>query len=301
MSLTFLRSGSSGNCTLVEYDGTRVLVDAGGQSRKRFHALLAEAELETSDIDAVVVTHLHGDHLNQSTLRICRRFALPLWLHTTNAEHLPYKFAHRYLDGVMVRPFQESFALGGLRFEAFEVSHDAPGITCGLRFCPAADPLLSVAYATDLGHFPGKLRPAFESAAAVVIEANHDTELLWDNPRRTWAHKQRVGGNHGHLSNDQTAEALVGIFRCAPRPPRTVVLAHLSGDHNSPQQALDTIGKKLDRHELYPNLVSAFRDRRTPTYRIGTGGDGGTRALGAQQDLFGNPGGIVQSRPDRDR
>lgn len=287
MNLTLLRSGSSGNCALVECEGTRVLVDAGGQSQKRLHALLAEAELEASDIDAVVATHLHGDHVNQSTLRVCRRFALPLWLHNTNAERLPHKFAHRYLDGVMVRPFEESFAVGALRFEAFEVSHDAPGVTCGLRFHPATDPRLSVAYATDLGHFPAKLTRVFENAAAVVIEANHDTELLWNNPRRTWAHKQRVGGNHGHLSNDQTAEALVKILRYAAQPPQTVVLAHLSGDHNSPQQALDTIGKRLDQHELYPSLVSAFRDRCTPTYRIGNQVAGKLSSLGAQQDLFG--------------
>ena len=95
-----------------------------------------------------------------------------------------------------------------------------------------------LAYASDLGHFPDTLIPYFRDSRAIVIESNHDPDLLWKNPNRPYLHKKRVTGEQGHLSNYQAADALVRTIRSSSRTPEMVVLCHLSRDHNTPELAV---------------------------------------------------------------
>jgi phosphoribosyl 1,2-cyclic phosphodiesterase len=267
---TVLRSGSSGNCSLVEHGSTRVLVDAGGHTQKGLAELFARSSVDTATLSAVLVTHLHGDHINIATMRLVQQQGIPLWMHHKNLERLSDIFAARYRDGVAVQAFgTEAFTVGGLNIAAFGVSHDARGTTNGFRFSPADNPSAMLVYAADLGHVPDTVVEHLLNAHTLFLESNHDVELLWKNPLRPYHHKKRVTGARGHLSNEQCAEALLKVAALSTKPPERVILGHLSGDHNSPLRALETVGAALAKAGVVLQLAVAPRDASTVRYDIG--------------------------------
>ena len=263
MRFCMLRSGSSANCTFVEHDGTKILLDAGGMSVRGIVSVLAEINQRFNNIQALVVTHLHSDHLNHNSLRLCRDHGVPLYIHESNVPALRVIMKKHGLTGVTVCPHTGSgFSVGAIEFSPFGVEHDAEEITCGFSFWGKSVPLTRVAFATDLGCFPDSMTKQFADCECIVLESNHDTGLLWDNPRRPYFHKQRVASDAGHLSNEQAAQALVKICAASRRPPRTIILSHLSEDHNSPDMALDYVGAKLREHGFSPKLFAALRKNK---------------------------------------
>jgi phosphoribosyl 1,2-cyclic phosphodiesterase len=263
MRFCMLRSGSSANCTFVEHDGTRVLVDAGGMSVRGIVSVLSEINQRFNDIHALVVTHLHSDHLNHNSLRLCRDLGVPLYIHESNIPALRALMKKHGLSGVTVHPHSGSgFSVDSIEFSPFGVEHDAEELTCGFSFWGKNAPLARVAFATDLGCFPDSMVKQFADCECVVLESNHDADLLWNNPRRPYFHKQRVASDAGHLSNEQAAHALVRICAASRRPPRTIVLSHLSEDHNSPDMALAYVGAALRAAGFSPELHAAFRKKR---------------------------------------
>ena len=263
MRFCMLRSGSSANCTFVEHDGTKILLDAGGMSVRGIVSVLAEINQRFNDIQALVATHLHSDHLNQNSLRLCRDHGVPLYIHESNVPALRVIMKKHGLTGVTVCPHTGSgFSVGAIEFSPFGVDHDAEEITCGFSFWGRSAPLARVAFATDLGCFPDSMTNQFADCECIVLESNHDTVLLWNNPRRPYFHKQRVASDAGHLSNEQAAQALVKICAASRQPPRTIILSHLSEDHNSPDMALEYVGAKLREHGFSPRLFAALRKKR---------------------------------------
>jgi phosphoribosyl 1,2-cyclic phosphodiesterase len=263
MKFCMLRSGSNGNCTFVEHGATRILLDAGGMSARGLVSVLAEINRSFSDIAALVVTHLHSDHLNQNSLRLCRDHSVPLYIHESNMPALSVIMKKHGLAGVPVRPHSCSgFSVGDIEFSPFGVEHDAKELTCGFSFWGKSTPLARVAFATDLGCFPDRMVQQFADCECVVLESNHDTGLLWDNPHRPYFHKQRVASDAGHLSNEQAAQALVKICTASRRPPRIIVLSHLSEDHNSPGMALAHVGAALKAAGFSPEIYAASRKKR---------------------------------------
>jgi len=259
MRFCVLRSGSSANCTFVEHGPTRLLLDAGGMSQRGLRAVLSEINVAFGDIHAVLVTHLHTDHLNRNAILLCADHGVPIYIHESNINELnPAEIA-----GVRIIPYAcREFAVGALHFTAFAVDHDAANLTCGFTFWPCDAPSCRVAFATDLGCFPDAMVRHFADCACVVLEANHDTGLLWNNPRRPFLHKRRVAADTGHLSNEQAAQALVKICSASRRLPRSVVLSHLSKDHNSPELALSHVGVRLEAAGFSPRLLVASREKR---------------------------------------
>ncbi|HUI93882.1 MAG TPA: MBL fold metallo-hydrolase [Chitinivibrionales bacterium] len=270
MRFCMLRSGSSGNCTFLEHGGTKILLDAGGMSMRGMAAVLAEINERFADINALVVTHLHSDHLNQNSLVLCRDHGVPLHIHESNVHALADMTNKHRIAGLAVRPFAcARFTVGGIVFSPFVVGHDARETTCGFTFWAKESPLSRIAFATDLGCFPDDLVPHFADCECIVLESNHDTGLLWDNPRRPYFHKVRVASDEGHLSNEQAAQALVKIYAASKRPPRTIVLSHLSADHNSPEMAIGHVAERLREHGIPANLLAAYRDKRMEFIRFG--------------------------------
>jgi phosphoribosyl 1,2-cyclic phosphodiesterase len=225
--------------------------------------VLAEINQRFNDIQALVVTHLHSDHLNHNSLRLCRDHNVPLYIHESNVPFLRVIMKKHGLTGVTVCPHTGSgFSVGAIEFSPFGVEHDAEEITCGFSFWGRSAPLARVAFATDLGCFPDSMTKQFADCECIVLESNHDTVLLWDNPHRPYFHKQRVASNAGHLSNEQAAQALVKICAASRRPPRTIILSHLSEDHNSPDMAVEYVGAKLREHGFSPKLFAALRKNK---------------------------------------
>jgi phosphoribosyl 1,2-cyclic phosphodiesterase len=273
MRFCVLRSGSSGNCAFLEHGDTRILIDAGFSSMKAGIELLDELPCDPvplSGITGILITHLHSDHINISTLRFARQHGLKLWIHSANASTFSKKFGAALRDGIEVNTFAlKKFAIDSLAITPFMLSHDARKSTVGFRIHPADHPQSALAYAADLGTVSPSVVDHLLDAHTILLESNHDEKMLWDNPDRPLFHKKRVTGEQGHLANRQCAETLARVMEQSGTKPTTIILGHLSKDNNTPQLALDTTGACLALQGISANLSVALRDRRTEMFEIG--------------------------------
>lgn len=230
MRFSILGSGSSGNAALLVTENTRVLVDAGFSARKLGQLLAAIGE-SLERVDAVFLTHEHGDH----TAGIDGLKKFP---HIRVFANAPTSRAVQ--DGLGHKPDWQIFQTGArfvfrdLQVESFAVPHDAQE-PVGFRFTSGADddlfaPRRSLVWLTDLGHAPQNIRECLRECDVVVVESNHCSQLLQADTKRPWSTKQRIAGRHGHLSNAAARELLAAV--ASPRW-RRIYLTHLSRDCNS--------------------------------------------------------------------
>jgi len=271
MKFCVLRSGSSGNCTYIEHRDTRVILDAGGMSKIGLERLFDEIGVNALLLNGVLISHLHTDHINKSTFNFCRSNNIALFIHEENRAGLESMFDEKCRREVEIKFFrsEKSFSIGEVRFTPFELSHDANGVTNGFVFqCALDENAPTTGYATDLGHVPPDVIEAVTGCSTLIIEANHDTSLLWNNPGRPYAHKARVGGKKGHLSNEQAAQAIGELLNDPDSPLRTVTLCHLSKDHNSPELALEQVKNILGDKGEKISFAVARRDRRTDFFTM---------------------------------
>jgi len=233
MGLRFciLGSGSSGNSALLATPRARVLVDAGFSVR-RLTRLLADAGETLDRIDAVFLTHEHGDH-SAAIEGLRRHPRIQIFANGPTAravqENLSYRPAWKVFET------GASFRFLDLEVESFAVPHDAHD-PVGFRFTVGEEqdlfePRRSLAWLTDLGHVPPQVRERVRECDVLAVESNHCPRMLQADVRRSWSTKQRISGRHGHLSNDATLELLASV--ASPRW-RRIYLTHLSRDCNSP-------------------------------------------------------------------
>ena len=254
-----LASGSLGNALLVASAKTRVLVDMG-ISRRRTKLALAEVNLALEDVQAVLLTHTHHDHFSASAATFCRLYRVPVYSTADNIAHLAYElkgFSDLVAAG-LARPIDgRPLTIGDITVEAFPVPHDSAGRCLGFRLSLGgrrARRVVSVA--TDLGHVPAGSLGHFVDADAVVLDSNHDPEMLRASSRPLEL-IERILGPDGHLSNDDAAAALAEIVgRSRPGKVSGVVLAHLSRDCNRPHLALAAQAHLAHNHS-HPIHVTA--------------------------------------------
>jgi phosphoribosyl 1,2-cyclic phosphodiesterase len=231
MRLHILGSGSAGNCALLQTESVRVLIDAGFSCR-RLQEFLRAAGTRLEEIDAVFLTHEHGDHA--AGIEGFRRHPrTEIFANAATARAVQAKAGRE----ATWRLFEtgSTFHFRDLEVTSFAVPHDAQE-PVGFRFAhgQAEDlfsPPRSLAWLTDLGHAPGHVHRHLRESDVVVVESNHCPKLLAADHRRPWSTKQRIGGRHGHLSNEAARELLEATAN--PRW-RRVFLTHLSRDCNSP-------------------------------------------------------------------
>lgn len=230
MRFCILGSGSSGNAALLVTENARVLVDAGFSAR-RLGAMLAAVGESLERIDAVFLTHEHGDHA--AGIEGLKRFPhIRLFANAATARAVQSGLDHR--PDWQIFQTGTRFAFRDLVVESFAVPHDAQD-PVGFRFTTGADgdlfaPRRSLAWLTDLGHAPLNIHACIRDCEVVVVESNHCPELLKNDPRRPWSTKQRIAGRHGHLSNHAARDLLATV--ASPRW-RRIYLTHLSRDCNS--------------------------------------------------------------------
>ena len=234
LKLCVLASGSSGNCTFIGTERTRILVDAG-LSALQTERRLAEIGETMERIDAICVSHEHADHV--AGIRVLqKKYGTPVY---ANAGTLDALRRDRKNEEINCRCFTTGapFAVGELGVEPFSVPHDAYE---PVGFLASAGGYC-VGVATDMGTVTDLIRDKLRRCHAVVIEANHDEEMLLDSPR-PWSLKQRIRGNQGHLSNRAAAALAAEI---AGGVLRHLFLAHMSSDCNSPYHAQHTFETQL--------------------------------------------------------
>lgn len=226
-----LGSGSKGNSTLIECDGTRVLVDCGFNAREA-EQRLQRLGIEAGAIDAIVVTHEHSDHLG-GVARFARRHKTPVWMtHGTCA-------AWRDPEVPVLQRFSphQRFQIGSLMVEPYPVPHDARE-ACQYVFTTGGR---RVGILSDAGHVTPHMRAVLDGCDALMLECNHDPAMLRDGPY-PYMLKQRVGGDLGHLSNGQAAGLLqtLDVSRL-----QHLVLTHLSETNNTPELARGAVTAAL--------------------------------------------------------
>lgn len=235
MKIVILASGSGGNATLFVAGGTRVLVDAGVGSLVARRLLEAAGESGWPP-DAVVVTHAHGDHVG-SAARYSARFKIPVFATeaTARAAHLG--------DPERVRRYsaREPFAIGALTFFPRPVPHDAAQVALVIEGGGRR-----AAVVTDLGEVPGGLVEHLAGCDALLLESNHDEEMLAKGPYPEHL-KRRIRSARGHLSNRQTHGLLTALARKRALAP-TVILMHLSEHNNHPELALEVARDAVGPH-----------------------------------------------------
>ena len=229
MRFRSLGSGSSGNATLVESGGprpTRVLIDCGF-SQRELELRLGRAGLVADDIDAVFVTHEHGDHVGCAA-GFARRHGVPLW--TSRGTWLAIGAPELDADGLLhFARDGDAIAIGALELRPYTVPHDARE---PLQLC-IGDGARRLGVLTDCGASTPHLLAALQRCDALLLECNHDRELLAAS-RYPASLKARISGRLGHLANATAAGILAG---CVHAGLRHLVAAHLSEQNNRPALA----------------------------------------------------------------
>ena len=232
-----LGSGSTGNATVVEgRSGTqvrRLLIDCGFGIRQ-LQNRLAEAQLQPEDLDAVFITHEHSDHIGCARA-VALRYRIPVWM----SEGTHAALGAPDFDGLLrIAHDMEPLDLGTFSALPFTVPHDARE-PLQLRCSDGASHL---GVLTDLGHASPHVLQHLQGLHALMIEANHDPDLLQAS-RYPLFLKRRVGGLYGHLANTATAE----ILRAVRHPGlRRVVAAHLSRQNNLPSLAQQALAPAME-------------------------------------------------------
>ena len=228
-----LASGSAGNALVVESGPTRVLIDCG-LSPRRVESGLARLGLAPGDIDAILVTHEHDDHIG-GVAAFARRHGTRVFLTWGTAR------ASR-LDGLGLPldliDSHSPFVLGDLEVHPVPVPHDAREPVQYVL----SDGVLRMGVLTDIGTPTPHVQAAYGGLSALLLECNHDVAMLAGGPYPAWL-KERVGGAMGHLSNRQAAAFLDAIDRSALQH---VVAAHLSASNNTPSLARAALAAVLD-------------------------------------------------------
>ncbi len=227
LELCVLASGSSGNCSVlklgVDSDPRYWLIDAG-LSPRRTRGLLGDLGIELDQVEAILLTHLDTDHFHRGWTS--PRVSTPLRLHARHVPRAHHGFSSRDPVTARTQTFVRPFELApGLRVCPFLASHDYQGV-CAFRFDWHTQPALG--FATDLGHVTIQMVNHFQGVGTLAIESNYCRKLQLASDR-PWVLKQRIMGGSGHLSNDETIEAIGQI-----NPAENVVLLHLSRQCNDP-------------------------------------------------------------------
>jgi len=244
-------SGSSGNCYLV-LDGKTLLLLEAGIGVRRLEQEMGHLRLRPSHLSAVLATHEHTDHW-QSAAAMARRAGVPLvcspgsWKSISAGEPRP---DHHPLQA------DQSCVIGSIEVESFAVPHDA------------REPLgfiirgggATICLATDMGLMPDEVVERARGADLVILEANHDVQMVKRGPYPAYL-KSRILGSRGHLSNEDAGNTIV---RMAQGRPKEYWLAHLSNTNNTPKVALNTVQSVLKLEGLAGLKLSvALRDRRS--------------------------------------
>jgi len=237
MTLRFasIGSGSKGNCLVVESGHTRVLLDCGLPPRET-ERRLARLGVAPAGLAGILVTHEHDDHAGQA-YPFAAQHRLPVWLtygtqlSLAEAGKPPGAVATRTIDG------RSAFSIGDLEVRPYTVPHDARE---PVQFV-LSDGASRLGVLTDIGASTAHVEAALSGCDALVLETNHDPDLLWGGGYPKWL-KQRIAGPFGHLSNLQSEQLLGALDRSRLKH---VVAAHLSQQNNRPELAREALARAL--------------------------------------------------------
>lgn len=225
MEFSLLASGSKGNSFLLKDEGTQILIDCGSTKKYLMNAL-SENGVSVENLDALLITHDHSDHISQ--IRHFKDIDIysPVEIEDIETFH--------------IRPLQK-FNINNLMITPIALSHDALNTTGYI----IEDGVEKLVYVTDTGYVNERYIPYMKDADYIVLESNHDVDMLMKTSRPRFL-KQRIYSDEGHLNNEDCSEVLDKIVG---ENTKVIILAHLSQEANTREKALSVSKEKLLRHE----------------------------------------------------
>ena len=249
---TVFASGSAGNVAYLETPGARLLIDCG-ISAKRIRESLLSLDRTPELLDGILITHEHSDHIKGLRV-LAAKLGIPVYCNRHTAAEI-----HRIHDTKFNFRIIETgcdFQVGDLTVDTFSVPHDAIDPIGFVLHTPAAQ----ISFLTDMGHGTRLVADRVKDTEVLLLETNHDVEMLNNDPRRSWALKQRIMSRHGHLSNEAAAKFLEQL---AHNRLEHIFCAHLSRDCNTPELAKTEITQKLVQIGL-PEVNVHLTSQSTP-------------------------------------
>ncbi|MTT31084.1 MBL fold metallo-hydrolase [Terrilactibacillus sp. BCM23-1] len=242
MSLQYsvLASGSTGNSLYIETEKHKLLVDCG-LSGKKMVDLLSQINRDPKDLDGILVTHEHSDHIKGLGV-FARRFQIPIYANTKTWQAMSDSIGNIDSDQKFTFETGTVKEFGSLQIESFGVSHDA------------AEPMFfsfhqedkKLTLLTDLGYVSDRIKGVIRESDAYIIEANHDIQMLMMG-RYPWNIKRRILGDSGHISNEDAGLALSEVIG---HNTKRIYLAHLSKDNNMKDLARMSVEQKLGQYGI---------------------------------------------------
>ena len=235
-----IASGSSGNCTYIVLNGTRLLVDAG-ISCARICSGLAQIGTTPEELHGILITHEHVDHIKGLTV-FCRRHEIPIYANAGTWEGMEEKRVE--VPDKLKRVFEtdEEFFLDKVSVRPFAIPHDARE---PVGFVISASPL-SCAVATDIGHISDRWIDPILGSQAVLLESNHDVNMVKSGSYPA-SLKRRILSNKGHLNNLDAGAVLARLVR---NGTQAAFLGHLSGENNLPELAYNQVTEVLSQESI---------------------------------------------------
>ena len=250
-----LVSGSTGNCALIS-DGKTVLLSDCGLSLRRLEELLTYVGVSPLSISAILITHEHSDHIKGAG-SVSKKYGLPVF--ATEETHIAMKNAGISDKNIKYVSPDKDFEIGTIGIKAFSIPHDAVN-PVGYSFFYGKNKLT---VATDIGHMSDYILENIKGSNAVILESNHDVEML-RNGRYPDFLKRRILGNLGHLSNTVAANTAVELIKSGTRH---IMLGHISADNNTPKTALSETANMALKNGAVPgkDFSLSVADRYMPT------------------------------------
>ena len=265
MSFKFcsLFSGSSGNSSYIGTDKTHILIDAG-LSGITIEKSLKEVDLDASMLNGILITHEHDDHIRGAGI-LSRRHDIPIYANVETWEAMKDKIGSIKSRNIRVFENDMDFYIKDINIQPFDIPHDA---VAPVGFC-FFNKGKKISIATDLGHTNSRIINTVMDSDLVVLEANHDLEMLRGGSYPPCL-KKRIMGRKGHLSNEDAGLALVKMIK---GKLTHVLLAHLSEKNNIPQLAYETVTEVLEENGIRDGkdivVGMTYRDKVSNFYQIG--------------------------------
>ena len=255
MKLCILSSGSSANSTFLASRQTRILIDAG-LSRREVSNRLASIGERLEGLDAILITHEHTDHI-LGLGPLARKLDIPVYMTHRTAPAVAWE---DYTPKLVTFQAGTRLEIGDLEIDTFTIPHDAADPVGYCVHCQG----IKIGVVTDLGYMPESIKYHLRGTHLLVLESNHDLEMLKVGPYPWWV-KQRVMSRNGHLSNDTASDF---ILRDMDSSTAMLILGHLSRHNNHPELARLVATQALSRRGLPTRLVVAEHGRQTEVFEL---------------------------------
>lgn len=240
LKVSVLASGSTGNATYIETPKQKLLIDAG-LSGKKIEGLMNSIGRTLKDVDKLLVTHEHSDHIKGVGI-LARRYGLDVYANEKTWEQMAPKIGQVKTEQKHIFERETVQTFGDLDVQSFGVSHDATDP----QFYKVNYAGKSFAIVTDTGYVSDRVKGIVENADGYLFECNHDTEMLRAGIY-PWALKQRILSDQGHLSNEDGANALMSILGARTKQ---IYLGHLSQENNVKELAHLTVQRQMQAKDF---------------------------------------------------